>query len=156
MKWLVPIFIGVPALEFYLLIQLGIRLGALETLLLIVATGTVGAAIARAQGLAVLRQVQETWAVGTVPAIELIEGACVLLCGALLVTPGMVTDVFGLAVMLPPLRRPVAKWLLAKAKGHLAKTASRSFHRSGVVINMAPDESAAATDDPGKITSAER
>ena len=91
MKWLVPIFIGVPALEFYLLIQLGIRLGALETLLLIVATGTVGAAIARAQGLAVLRQVQETWAVGTVPAIELIEGACVLLCGALLVTPGMVT-----------------------------------------------------------------
>ena len=98
MKWLVLAFIGIPALEFYLLIQMGLTIGAFETFVLIVATGVVGAALARQQGLAVLQQIQEAMAVGQMPTLSLIEGACVLLCGALLVTPGMVTDAFGVLV----------------------------------------------------------
>ena len=60
MKWLVLAFIGIPALEFYLLIQLGLAIGAFETFMLIVITGVVGAALARQQGLSVLKKIQST------------------------------------------------------------------------------------------------
>ena len=139
MKWLVLAFIGIPALEFYLLIQMGLTIGAFETFLLIVATGIVGAALARQQGMAVLQQIQDTMAVGQLPTLSLIEGACVLLCGALLVTPGMVTDVFGVLVMLPFGRRPLARWILKQVQAKMVTTQQSPFHASRVVIDMAPD-----------------
>ena len=145
MKWLVLAFIGIPALEFYLLIQMGLSIGAFETFLLIIATGIVGAALARQQGMAVLQQIQDTMAAGQLPTLSLIEGACVLLCGALLVTPGMVTDVFGVLVMLPFGRRPLARWILNQVQAKMVTTNQSPFGASRVVIDMEPNPHARPT-----------
>ena len=123
--------------ESYLLIKIGTRFGALNTLLLIVLTGIVGAALARIQGLAVLRDIQETMALGQIPAQALVEGVCVLFCGALLVTPGMITDVFGVLAMMPVCRRPLARKIQDYFKERIIH-GNHSFDASQVVIDMEP------------------
>ena len=97
---------------------------------------SVGAALARQQGLAVLQQIQNTLAVGQMPTLSLIEGACVLLCGALLVTPGMVTDAFGVLVMMPFARRPLARWVLNQVQAKMVTATESPFRASRVVIDM--------------------
>lgn len=98
----------VPALEMYLLIQLGRWLGALETVAIIVVTGALGAALAKREGMGVLRQLQEEARAGLPPATRLVEGLLVLLGGALLITPGVVTDLCGFVLIFPPTRRRIA------------------------------------------------
>lgn len=117
---LVLLFTLVPALEIYLLVKVGGRIGAVNTLLLIVATGVVGAYYARRQGFEVVRRIQESMADGRVPARELIDGAMLLLGGALLVTPGLITDAVGFTLIFPPTRemwkRLLMEWLRRKAE----------------------------------------
>ena len=146
MKWLVLAFITVPALEFYLLIQLGMFLGALNTLLFIIFTGVVGASLARMQGMAVLRDIQNTMNTGQLPARELIEGACVVFCGALLLTPGMITDLFGVLAMMPFCRRPLAQKLQAFFKARMVAKAGRSAAEQ-VVIDMEPTQQTSSQTD---------
>ena len=140
MKWLIFAFVAIPALEFYLLIQLGMSLGAFETFALIIATGIVGAALARMQGLSVLKQIQNATALGQMPTQALLEGACVLLCGALLVTPGMVTDVVGVLGMMPFARQRISKWVQQKFQAHMLAQAQQQQQAYGaarpVVIDM--------------------
>lgn len=102
---LLLLFIVLPAVELALLIEIGSRIGTLETLALIAATGVVGAALARRQGLGVLRRLQQETAAGRLPADSLLDGVFVLVAGALLVTPGVLTDVFGLLCLVPAFRR---------------------------------------------------
>ncbi len=97
----------VPALELVLLIEIGSRIGTLNTLLLIVATGVLGAALARAEGLSVLAQIRAQTQAGRVPAMALLEGASVLGGGLLLLTPGFVTDTLGFLMLIPPSRRAI-------------------------------------------------
>jgi len=106
----------VPAVELYLLIQIGSWLGGLETVLLIVVTGMVGAAMAKREGLGVLRTIQDQLAAGSVPTSELAEGVLVLVGGILLMTPGVLTDAFGLVLIAPWTRRPMAVRLKEWAK----------------------------------------
>ncbi len=108
---LLLLFIVVPAVELALLIEVGSRIGTPATLGLIVATGIAGAALARHQGLGVLRQMQAEVEKGRVPADSLADGAFVLVAGALLVTPGILTDAFGLLCLVPAFRG-LAKRLL--------------------------------------------
>lgn len=111
----------VPAVELYLLIQLGAWMGALETVLLIVVTGLVGATLAKREGLGVLRQLQDDAKKGLPPADRMVEGLMVLVGGVLLMTPGVLTDVTGFALILPFTRRPVApiikRWALKRLLG---------------------------------------
>ena len=115
---LVLLFTLVPAVEIYLLIQVGAGIGAMNTLLLIVATGVVGAHYARLQGFQVLRRLQDSLASGHLPANEIVDGALLLLGGALLVTPGLLTDAAGLSLVFPPTRerwkRLLLEWLRRK------------------------------------------
>ncbi len=115
---LVLLFTLVPAIEIYLLIQVGAGIGAMNTLLLIVATGVVGAHYARLQGFQVLRRLQDSLASGHPPANEILDGALLLLGGALLVTPGLLTDAAGLSLVFPPTRewwkRLLLEWLRRK------------------------------------------
>ena len=111
MARLLLLFIAVPALELALLIEIGSRIGTLATLGLIVATGAAGAALVRRQGLGVLREIQQQVAEGRLPAESLVDGLFILVAGALLVTPGVLTDAFGLLCLVPAFRR-VAKGLL--------------------------------------------
>ena len=102
---LLLLFIVLPAVELVLLIEIGRRLGSVETVALIVLTGIVGAALARSQGLQVLSRIQAEMAGGRLPADPLVDGLILLVAAALLVTPGVLTDAFGLLCLAPGFRR---------------------------------------------------
>ena len=108
------LFIVVPAIEIYTLIAVGAEIGAIATLGIIVATGILGAALARNQGVAALRDLQLSFARGTDVGRSLVEAALVLVAGVLLLTPGFFTDAFGFSMLLPPIRRLAASAILAR------------------------------------------
>lgn len=102
---LLLLFTITPAVELYILLQLGSWMGAAETVLLIVITGIVGAATAKTQGLAVLSQINQEAQSGFPTGNRVVEGLMVLVGGLLLLTPGILTDLFGFSLILPPTRR---------------------------------------------------
>ncbi len=108
---LLLLFVALPAVELGLLIEIGSRIGTGATLALIAVTGIVGAALARRQGLGVLRVLQTETAAGRLPAGSLIDGVIILVAGALLVTPGVLTDAFGFLCLVPAFRRVVKRGL---------------------------------------------
>ena len=100
---LLLLFIIVPAVELGLLIQVGIYLGTWPTLALIVFTGIVGAYLARRQGLSVLTTcAEEQMDRGELPAGSLADGVMILVAGALLMAPGILTDAFGFSLLATP------------------------------------------------------
>jgi len=112
--FLLLLFLLVPLLEIYLLIVVGGIIGALPTVVLVVLTAVIGAALARHQGLATLQRLQATMARGEAPAIEMLEGALLLVGALLLLTPGFFTDALGFACLLPPTRRLLSLWILKR------------------------------------------
>lgn len=117
---LLLLFTVTPAVELYLLILLGGWMGAAETVLLIVITGIVGATLARREGFSVLGQINREARAGFPTGDRLVEGLMVLVGGLLLLTPGILTDLFGFSLILPPTRRFAAphikRALLARVK----------------------------------------
>lgn len=112
--WLLAVlFIGLPLLELYLVIQVGQVIGALWTILLLVADSVLGAFVVRREGGRAWRALREALQAGRMPATELADGALVLIGGTLLLTPGFVTDVLG-ALLVLPLTRPAFRGLLAR------------------------------------------
>jgi len=113
------LFTLVPLAELFLLIQVGRWMGsAWLVIALVLATGMIGAALARWQGLQVWRQIPNDLARGTLPADSILSGVLILVAGALLVTPGLMTDAVGFCLLIPPLRRVVSRrlksWLRRK------------------------------------------
>lgn len=111
---LLLLFIALPALELVLLIELGQRIGSLETIAVIVLTGVAGASMARNQGLRVLSHVQRQLASGQMPTDALVDGIMILLASALLVTPGIMTDAFGFLCLIPRFRSRVKAELVRR------------------------------------------
>lgn len=126
MRFLFILFLVVPVVEIYFLITVGSAIGAPLTIALILLTAFIGAFLVRAQGFATLARVQMQMAKGEMPAIEILEGLFLLVAGALLLTPGFITDAIGFACLTPPLRR----WLIAKmlAAGALRGSVSAGFN----------------------------
>lgn len=114
------IFVAVPLLELFLLIRLGSAIGLLPTLSLCVLTGVAGAWLARREGLRALWSFQERLARGGVPGRALMDGLCILLGGALLLTPGLLTDVVGFSLLVPPSRRWIQKRIQSRIERQLA------------------------------------
>jgi len=110
---LVLLFIAVPIVEIYVIIQVGQAIGALWTIALLVADSILGSVLMRSQGRAAWRRFNEAIAAGRVPGREVVDGALVIFGGALLLTPGFVTDIFGAAFLLPP-TRAVTRGLLVR------------------------------------------
>jgi UPF0716 protein FxsA len=106
---LLLLFILVPAVELLLLIQMGQWIGTLPTVALIALTGVVGAYLARQQGVQVLRKVQQEIQSGQMPADALLDGAMVLVAGAVLMTPGVLTDALGFLLLIPQSRQLLRK-----------------------------------------------
>lgn len=133
------LFLLVPLLEIWLLIEVGGIIGALPTIALVVLTAVTGAALARLQGLATLQRLQVMLARGEVPAIEMLEGVLVLFGALLLLMPGFFTDVLGFACLIPPVRRALAWWAVRRfsvvsttgpVKGtHTTRTIEGEFRR---------------------------
>ena len=111
---LLLLFVLVPAIELGLLIELGRYIGTLPTLGVIVVTGILGAFLARQQGLGVLRRMRQETAQGRMPAGALADGVMILLAGAVLMTPGLLTDTFGFLLLVPAVRRWVKAGLLRR------------------------------------------
>jgi UPF0716 protein FxsA len=108
------LFIVVPFVEIYLLIEIGSVIGAPWTILLVVLTAALGAWLVRLQGLAALGRLQASISQGGLPATEILEGVMLLVAGALLLTPGFFTDAIGFLVLTPPLRRRLAGSILRR------------------------------------------
>jgi UPF0716 protein FxsA len=102
------LFVGIPLTELYFLIKVGAQIGAFPTIFLTVFTALLGGYMVRHQGFSTLMRVREMVDRGEMPAIEMMEGAVLLVCGVLLLLPGFITDAVGFIFLVPPIRR----WLL--------------------------------------------
>ncbi len=101
---LVALFIAVPFIELALLIEIGKRIGTAGTLALIILTGLSGAYLVRIQGLETLARLKENLQRGVFPAEEILDGILILISGALLITPGILTDIAGFCLLVPHVR----------------------------------------------------
>lgn len=113
MAKLLLLFIVVPMVELALLIKLGSLIGVLDTILLIVFTGAVGAILVRTAGIQCLFTVRQQLQSGMFPADELCNGLLILIAGALLITPGLLSDITGFALLVPAVRSVIKTRLRA-------------------------------------------
>jgi len=120
---LVIVFLLVPLAELAVLIAVGQWLGLVPTLVLLLAVSLVGAWLAKREGLAAWRRFQQALAEGRMPTVEVADGAMVLLAGALLLTPGFLSDVVGVLLLLPPTR--------ALARRQVPRLVERRLRRRG-------------------------
>ncbi|MEE8365176.1 MAG: FxsA family protein [Gammaproteobacteria bacterium] len=104
------IFLIIPIVEVYLLIQVGQVIGALWTIFLVVLTAVIGVWLLKIQGISTLKRAQQKMQSGQTPAREMLEGVGLLLAGAFLLTPGFFTDTVGFLLLFPPIRA----WLVNK------------------------------------------
>jgi len=125
------LFVIVPILELVLLIQVGRMVGLLPTLALVLLTGVTGAALARLEGMRVLLQFQRELASGRIPGQALLDGVSVLVGGAFLLTPGILTDLAGFVLLLPVSRR----WVQRRVRHRLEKALAAGTIR---VVTMGP------------------
>ncbi len=114
MKAIFLIFLVVPLVEIYLLIEIGSEIGAAATIFLVVFTAILGAFLVRVQGFSTLIRVQTQLVKGQIPALAVIEGVFLFVAGALLLTPGFFTDTVGFIFLTPPLRRRIIKAILKR------------------------------------------
>lgn len=113
-RLLFTLFLVVPLVEIYILIQVGGLIGAIPTIFLVVFTAVLGALMLRWQGFTTLQRVRSMLAQGEIPAIEMLEGVVLLVSGALLLTPGFFTDTIGFLCLVPPLRRAAIRWFVGR------------------------------------------
>lgn len=129
--WLLILFVVVPLADCWLLFKMfQAGLGLEGTLVLVIATGMLGAALAKHQGLTAWRRVHEQLGRGELPGEALLDGILILLAATVLITPGVMTDLLGLALLVPPLRgifrRPLLNWLKRRATVSIQALAPRN------------------------------
>jgi len=111
---LLLLFTIVPLAELYLLVKLGSVVGVVPTVALVILTGVLGAWLARVQGLSVVQRLGEDLAEGRLPTDALIDGLLILVAGAVLLTPGLLTDAMGFVLLIPQGRAVVRKVVAAR------------------------------------------
>lgn len=134
------LFILVPILELALLIRVGNLMGFWPTIALVAATGIAGAWLARREGLRAFARFREQLASGRVPEEAALDGVCILLGGAFLLTPGILTDLWGLSLVLPFSRRWLQKRLRAAARRRIEDGTIQA-----TVVSVGPYPGAAPT-----------
>ncbi|EGL54035.1 FxsA cytoplasmic membrane protein [Methylophaga aminisulfidivorans MP] len=142
-RFLFLLFLIIPIVEIYVLIQVGDVIGALPTIFLVVATAVLGAFLLRLQGFQTLQRAQQSLASGQIPATEMLEGVCLVIAGAMLLTPGFVTDTLGFLLLIPNIRRLVIKHMAKNRRilytqnrsGAFSQQRYRSDYREGDVID---------------------
>lgn len=132
------LFVVVPLVELVLLIQVGRWVGLWPTVALVFLTGVAGAGLARAEGLRTLWSLREDLAAGRLPGRAILDGVAILVGGALLLTPGFLTDVFGFALLVPPTRRLVQRLVRRRIEGMIEEGSVRVFTSSGPLDRWDP------------------
>ena len=107
-------FTIIPVLEIYLLIKLGSFLGALNTVIIVILTGIIGAYLAKLEGLHTMTKVREALNRGEMPAEGMLDALLILVAGIVLLTPGFLTDIAGLLILIPQTRFLFKRWLRKK------------------------------------------
>jgi UPF0716 protein FxsA len=130
---LVLLFIAVPIIELAVIIQVGEAIGVWWTIALLIADSLLGSLLMRSQGRAAWRRFNVALRSGRAPAREVADGVLVIFGGALLLTPGFVTDIFGLLFLLPPTRAVIRRVFLREAMRRITITmaATRMPHGRG-------------------------
>lgn len=123
--YLLLLFTLLPFIELSLLLEIGSRIGTPATLGLIILTGVVGASLARWQGLRTAWRIREQLAAGEMPTDSLLDGMLILLAGAVLITPGVLTDAAGFALLIPPIRQFVKRGLRRRFANRVRVETSR-------------------------------
>jgi UPF0716 protein FxsA len=142
---LVLIFIVVPLVELYVIIQVGQAIGVWWTIALLLADSLLGSALMRSQGRSAWRRFQEAVQAGRLPHREVADGVLVIFGGALLLTPGFVTDVFGLFLLLPPTRALVRGTLIRRLtfgimSGRMPGRGPQDYDVEGTAVDREPDQ----------------
>ena len=97
------------------MLEVGEVVGAFSTVMLVILTAVIGGVLVRQQGFSTMMRMRETAARGETPALEMIEGSILLLCGLMLLLPGFITDALGFLLLVPPLRKAFVLWALRKS-----------------------------------------
>jgi UPF0716 protein FxsA len=119
LSWLILLFVTVPLAELALLVWVGGKVGLGATVALVIVTGVLGASLARWQGLATLARFQGRLAAGELPHEDMIDGILILVAGAVLLTPGLITDAAGFLLLVPGLRRALRRRLARRFAARL-------------------------------------
>ncbi|MEA2495720.1 MAG: protein FxsA, partial [Thermoleophilaceae bacterium] len=114
MPLLILLFIVVPVAELYVIYKIGDLIGIIPTLLILVGDSLLGSWLMRSQGRVVWRRFQETMQAGRVPHREVFDGVLVIFGGAFLITPGFLTDIVGVFLLLPPTRSVFRRFLIKR------------------------------------------
>jgi UPF0716 protein FxsA len=117
---LILAFIVVPLAELYVIIQVGQAIGVLPTIAILLADSVLGSALLRSQGRGAWRRFNEALAANRVPAREVLDGVLIIFGGAFLITPGFITDVIGLLLLIPPTRAAIRRLSARVLRGRLA------------------------------------
>lgn len=115
------LFTLVPLVELYLLIRLGAYIGAVDIIAIVIGTGIAGGLLARNQGLAVLDRIRTELNQGRPPAESFFDGLLILIAGAMLITPGLLTDGLGLLLLIPWSRQTFKSWLKRKMQEKISE-----------------------------------
>ena len=114
------LFLLIPVAELVLIVRVGSEIGALNTIGLLVLISLLGAWLVRREGLSVFSRAQRELDAGRVPTTSLVDGLLILAAGALLLTPGFLTDIVGVLLLLPPVRVVVRRFLAARYRKRVA------------------------------------
>jgi UPF0716 protein FxsA len=134
------LFIALPIVELALLVWLGSVLGFWPTMGLVVLTGVAGAAMARASGLKVVQQIRAEIAAGRMPVDHMMDGLLVLVGGVLLLTPGILSDLFGIALLVPSTRSLIRRVVQKKLRKLVDTRRIQVMGTAGWPIDVSPSE----------------
>jgi UPF0716 protein FxsA len=138
-KLLFVLLLAIPLIEVYLLMQVGSMIGAVPTILLVVMTAMMGLSLLKRQGLSTWMDAQQKLSSGQIPALQLMEGAALLLSGALLLTPGFLTDFIGFLGLFPVTRKMAVGWIISRSgainfAAHGVSSEGVAGEREGVTV----------------------
>lgn len=125
------LFLLVPIAELYVIIQVGEAIGLGWTVVLLIADSVLGSLLLRAQGRAVWRRFNDALALGRVPHREVVDGVLVIFGGALLLTPGFLTDIVGVTFLLPPTRAVIRRFLMRRLGRRAQMRTARGYDVEG-------------------------
>ncbi len=128
--YLLILFTVLPALELYVLIEVGGVIGAGNTILIIILTGVIGAYLARLQGFLTLQKIQNNVNQGQLPSEELMDGLMILVGGIVLLTPGFITDALGFLLLIPLSRNLIKLWVRKTFENMMKEGGTIHIYRS--------------------------
>lgn len=128
MPWLPVLFIVIPFTELMILLKVGAAWGVFPTLALIITTAMVGYQLFKRQGLATWQRVNQKLSQGELPSKEMADGIVILLAGALMITPGLITDSIGLFCLIPVTRKLILTVIMRRFKDKVTVYSAHSYH----------------------------